>query len=74
MNIGNLIKELRLDRGLSQQDLAKFSKVPFATINKLEQNKANVTIGTLQKVLSVFGYELMGMKKKTQSLSASNEL
>lgn len=74
MNIGNLIKELRTERGLSQQDLAKFSKVPFATINKLEQNKANVTIGTLEKVLSVFGYELIGTKKKAQTLSMSHEL
>ena len=58
MSIGKLIKNLRVSRELTQEELARLSGVPFATINKLEHDKANVTISTLTKVLTIFGHEL----------------
>lgn len=74
MSIGSLIKELRTERGLSQQELSKFSNVPFTTINKLENDKANVTIETLEKILAVFSYELTGVKKTNKNKSELKEL
>lgn len=65
--LGNLIKELRVSRNLTQMELAHLAQVPFATINKLEQGKANVTITTLEKVLKVFGHELTTKKSSEKS-------
>ena len=74
MSMGDLIKELRTERGLSQQELSKFSNVPFTTINKLENGKANVTIDTLERILAVFSYELTGKKKASNNKSDLKEL
>jgi transcriptional regulator with XRE-family HTH domain len=74
MSMGGLIKSLRTERGLSQQELSKFSGVPFTTINKLENDKANVTIETLDKILAVFNYELTGKKKAATEAPRRNEL
>jgi y4mF family transcriptional regulator len=65
--IGELVKELRSERGLTQVELAQYAKVTLGTINKLENNKANVTIETLMKVLDVFGYEITAKKKNARA-------
>ncbi len=63
MSIGQLIKKLRKERNITQLELARFSGVPFATINKLENDKSNATISTLERILDVFNYEISGIKK-----------
>ena len=65
--IVKLIKELRVSRELTQEELSKLSGVPFATINRLEQGTANPTLNTLVKVLNVFGYELSGQRARSKS-------
>ena len=59
------IKELRIRNHLTQQQLSELSGIPFATINRLENGKANPTLKTLEKLLSVFGYELRIVRSKT---------
>ena len=59
------IKELRIRNQLTQQELSDLSGIPFATINRLENGKANPTLKTLEKLLSVFGYELRIVRSKT---------
>ena len=64
--IGDLVKQLRTSREITQEELAKLSEVPFATINRLERGKANPTLTTLSKILKVFGYEVFGQKSETR--------
>lgn len=66
--IGNLIKELRTSREITQEELAKLADVPFATINRIERGVANPTLATLSKVLNVFGYELSGQKSRSEEM------
>ena len=61
--IGEAIKKLREDRGISQAELAKASKLTIATLNRLEHNKVSVTLRTLQKILDVFGLEVTFKRK-----------
>ncbi len=63
LELGTLIRRLREERKISQQDLAKAAKVTIATLNRLEHGKENVTIKTLQKILDVFGQEISFTKK-----------
>jgi len=48
--IGEMIKEARKKRGLTQEELGKIVGVQKAQISKLESNVNNVTLATLLKV------------------------
>ena len=63
MSIGKLIRELRKERGLTQVELAEYSGVTFSTINKIENEKGGVKLETVEKVLAVLGYDLVGQRK-----------
>ncbi len=48
--IGQMIKQARKERNLTQKDLGKLVGVQKAQISKLENGASNVTIGTILKV------------------------
>ena len=48
--VGDNIRELRMGRGLSQQQMAKLSGLPRATWQHLESGGANPTLSVLHKV------------------------
>jgi len=50
--LGNLIKKVRLERNMTQEELGKLIGVQRAQISKLENNTTNVTVET---ILRVFG-------------------
>ena len=66
--LGDLIKKVRLDRNLTQQELGKLIGVQRAQISKLENNTTNVTMATVLKVFSalkakvIFNVELMNQQ------------
>lgn len=72
--IGELVRELRIERKITQIELAQHAHVTLGTINKLENNKANVTLETLMKVLDVFGYEITAKKKDLRTNLTYSEL
>lgn len=50
--LGDLIKKVRLERNLTQEELGKLIGVQRAQISKLENNTTNVTIDTILRVFS----------------------
>lgn len=56
--IGQAIKETRLERNLTQEDLGKLIGVQKAQISRLEKNAGNVTIDTLLKVFTALKAKL----------------
>src|SRR6187431_2216316 len=48
--LGDMIKQVRLERKLTQEQLGKLIGVQKAQISKLESNTTNVTIETIIKV------------------------
>lgn len=50
--IGKVIKQTRLERNLTQEELGKLVGVQKAQISRLESNASNVTIDTLLRVFS----------------------
>ena len=57
--LGTTIKELRKQRGLSQENLAQQSGISRATLSKLENGYlANISIVTVNQILSLLGYEI----------------
>lgn len=47
VQVGNRIRELRIERGLSQLDLADEAEVPLLQIGRIERGENNPTISTL---------------------------
>jgi HTH-type transcriptional regulator/antitoxin HipB len=50
--IGDLIKKIRLERNMTQDELGKLIGVQRAQISKLENNTTNVTVDTILRVFS----------------------
>lgn len=66
--MGEMIRKVRLERNLTQEELGKLVGVQRAQISKLENNTTNVTIETILRVFSAlkarvnFNVELMNNK------------
>lgn len=63
--MGEMIRKVRLERNLTQEELGKLIGVQRAQISKLENNTTNLTIETILKVFAalkakvIFNVELM---------------
>ena len=54
--IKNKLKEIRTERGISQEELVKLTGISRTTISKIENNEeANVNTRTMAKLAEVFG-------------------
>ena len=66
--MGEMIKKIRLERNLTQEQLGKLVGVQRAQISKLENNTTNVTMETILKVFGAlkakvnFNVELLNNK------------
>jgi len=58
VKIGETIKRIRLDKGLSLQDVSDRSGVQLATLSRIENNKATGTIEVLEGIALTFGMKL----------------
>lgn len=56
--LGDLIRKVRLERNLTQEELGKLIGVQRAQISKLENNTTNVTMETILKVFGALGAKI----------------
>ena len=59
LDIATAVKTLRKILAKSQEDFAVMTGVSLATLRKIEQNRGNVTIGSLEKILRLFSLTLV---------------
>lgn len=52
MSLGENLRRLRIDKGLTQGDLSNSSGVGLGQISKLERNKADPTLSTIYKLMN----------------------
>ena len=55
MNIGNRMKELRIQYGLTQQELADRAELTKGFISQLERNQNSPSVGTLLDIIQCLG-------------------
>ena len=58
MEIGNKIKELRIQKGLTQEELADRSELSKGFISQLERDLTSPSIATLMDILQCLGTDL----------------
>ena len=57
--IGLKIREIRLNKNISQQDLAAACNFEKSNMSRIEAGRSNFTIGTLLKICDVLGAKLI---------------
>lgn len=65
--IGEYIHKLRLERGMTLTKLAAALDVDQSTLSKIENNKRQLSIETLNKVSIVFDLDIKDLKKEYYS-------
>ena len=58
LKLGKLIKELRENEGLTQEELAKKLETTKSAISRLENHTENIRLITLEKIAETFGKTL----------------
>lgn len=62
MTVGENIRKLRLERGLTQKKLGELCNIAEPNIRKYELNKANPKIETIEKIASALGVPISKIK------------
>lgn len=58
MSIGEKVRKIRKEKGLSIMDLKEKTGLSKSTISDLENNKSSPTIDTLQKIADALGVDV----------------
>jgi len=66
MEIGVKIKQLRLQRGLTQEELAARTELTKGFISQLERDLTSPSIATLMDILAALGTDVAGFFRETQ--------
>lgn len=66
-----LVRKLRTELGMTQQQLADRAGVSFSFVNQVEGGKPTVRLDALNKILHVFGYT-MAPSRSHHAFSAQN--
>lgn len=64
--IGKRIKELRLERDMTQVDLADYLETNKSSINRMEAGGNNFTINTLLKIAEALDISIQELLPKTK--------
>ncbi|MEX1012060.1 MAG: helix-turn-helix domain-containing protein [Waddliaceae bacterium] len=70
LTIGALIKSIRVQLGMSQKALAKRARVPQSTISRIEQEKRDANLSTLNKILTAISCDLVIVPLLQDSIEA----
>ena len=62
MNIGNKIKELRIEKNLTQEELANRAELSKGFISQLERNLTSPSIATLIDILQCLGTDRLSQR------------
>jgi transcriptional regulator with XRE-family HTH domain len=65
-DLGQAVKKLRLQREMTQQELADASGLDIRYIGSIERGQRNPTFGVLQGIASVFGMKTWELLRKAK--------
>ena len=59
LRIGEIIRQLRLSQGMTQEELAKRLSTTKSAVSRLENHSESVRLATIEKVAQVFNKKLV---------------
>jgi len=59
LRIGEIIRQLRLSQGMTQEELAKKLSTTKSAVSRLENHSESVRLATIEKVARVFNKKLV---------------
>jgi transcriptional regulator with XRE-family HTH domain len=74
MNVGDNIKRIRLAKSLSQKEITIASKLDTAQYSRIETNKTDPSVSTLEKIAQAMGVTLADLFSTNTILSDENSL
>ena len=63
-HLAEFVKSRRKEVGLTQQEFAERAGVALTVIRKIEQGKTNLNMDKVNRVLAMFGHELIHVNSK----------
>lgn len=66
--IGNLIKQIRQERGLTQAEFAERLSTSQSAVNRIEHGKQNISLDTLARISDVLDKQLISLTGKSVNL------
>jgi transcriptional regulator with XRE-family HTH domain len=70
LKIGQLIKAIRLQLGMSQKALAKYAGLPQSTISRIEQGERDASLSTITKILKALSCDVVIAPVLNESIDA----
>ncbi len=58
IQIGNRIRELRIEKGYTQKEMARLTGIPYSTYSNYENNNREPNLEQLRKIASVLNISL----------------
>ena len=74
MNIGIVIKEVRKQKGLTQQDLSEHSNLSARTIQRIENNEVEPSFYSLKSIGEILKIDLQAIRNENSMLYTSKIL
>ncbi|WP_242362578.1 helix-turn-helix domain-containing protein [Limosilactobacillus antri] len=75
INIGAKIKQLRKDRGITQEELAERSSLSVNYISRIEnKNDLNISISVLIKIADAFNISIADLVKDTNEVKHNSDI
>jgi len=65
-DLGQAVKTLRLQRDMTQQELADASGLDIRYVGSIERGQRNPTFGAMQGIASVFGMKTSDLLRKAK--------
>lgn len=66
MDTGKKIKDLRMKKGLTQQELGDIIGVTAQRVSAIESGRNKISLSLFNKIINKLGYELKTIKKNKQ--------
>lgn len=70
--LGDRIRKIREDKGLSQKEVALKVDIDRGQYSRIETNKVEPTLSTLEKIASAFGIEIEDLIKKDEPITVDS--
>ncbi len=72
-NIGEQVRSIRVQKGITQKDLAKACNIDASDLSKIEKGKQNISLDSLEKIFLQLGKSIESLKLTSMKLDKIRE-